>query len=483
MCSNDSCGNCYPEKKQQKSLKKLSTVILTVILLSAFSVFPLKAAGEGNKMIEWNDPKIKYIGRWESVENGIQNRFGGFCEIRFSGSSTLSVRKKTNGVTAISVDGSAAVRKELGGSQTVIADNLSSGEHTVRIFTYSQHSQPLITGFVLDSGAELLECKKNRTIEFIGDSVTEGYTGENADSHILSYAHLTAEKLGYDRSIIALGGITVTPGYGYFNDKTGMVNRYFKTRMYGDSADWDTSKFIPDIIVINLGTNDRGQVAQAKIIASYTEFLEKLRAVYPHTPIFAMVPFCHDASLTIAAEKTVQAAVTEKSLKNVYLIETASWGIDPGKDNTHPPKEEHIKAAEKLADIISYYVSNGRLPENNSGSGSNSSGSSSSPASSGSSRNSNSGGNAGISSDSGVSDSVSTETVSDTSSPEQSSSQRSDTAVSDSKTDTPKKGSALKPVLGIVSAAVFVASAGFLAYALKVTGKFEKLFKKREKEK
>ena len=56
MCSNDSCGNCYPEKKQQKSLKKLSTVILTVILLSAFSVFPLKAAGEGNKMIEWNDP-------------------------------------------------------------------------------------------------------------------------------------------------------------------------------------------------------------------------------------------------------------------------------------------------------------------------------------------------------------------------------------------------------------------------------------------
>ena len=141
------------------------------------------------------------------------------------------------------------------------------------------------------------------------------------------------------------------------------------------------------------------------------------------------------------------------------------------------------KAAEKLADIISYYVSNGRLPENNSGSGSNSSGSSSSPASSGSSRNSNSGGNAGISSDSGVSDSVSTETVSDTSSPEQSSSQRSDTAVSDSKTDTPKKGSTLKPVLGIVSAAVFAASAGFLAYALKVTGKFEKLFKKREKEK
>lgn len=432
-------------------------------------------------MIEWNDPKIKYVGRWKSVENGTQNIFGGFCEIRFSGSTSVSVKEKTNGVVAVSVDGAEAVKKELGGGQTVIADGLSVGEHTLRVFTYSQHSRPLISGFVLDKGARLLECKRNTVIEFIGDSVTEGYTGANDDSHILSYAHLTAEKLGYDRNIVALGGITITPGYGYFTDKSGMVNRYFKSEMYGEnSPEWDTSKFVPDIIVINLGTNDRGQASSEKILAAYTEFLKKLRAAYPKTPLFVMTPFCHNAALTLAVEKTV----ADTDVGNVFLVETSSWGIDPGSDNTHPPKEEHIKAAQKLADVISYYTSNGRLPEQ-----------AITPVTP------SQGGSSADNSSSKTGSGKITDTSSDGSADEAASSEEADASEADGKTDSRRKGTSslssktdntkknksdelnkrLKILLCAVSALLVAGSAGFLVYELKSSGVLKNSFKKREK--
>ncbi len=344
---------------KQSMVRALSAVIFVLILLNTVPVIS-STAKEGEQMIAWNNSMIKYFGRWQEMgDSMVQNVFGGFCELRFSGSGSVSVQPKTNGTVAVSVDGGAAIKKELGGGQTVIAENLSSGEHTVRIFTYSQHSRPVISGFVLDSEAQLLPAEKRKTIEFIGDSVTEGYTGENADSHILSYAHLTAERLGWDRNIVALGGITVTPGYGYFTDKTGMLNRYFKSEMYGENADlWDVKSFVPDMIVINLGTNDRG-ISSDKIIDSYALFLQKLREAYTNTPLFVLVPFCHDTQLAIVMEKAVEQTKAE----NVHLIETASWQIDPGSDNTHPDKEEHVKIAEKLSEILKYYSENGKLPE------------------------------------------------------------------------------------------------------------------------
>lgn len=443
---------------------------LALLTLPIFGVVTSTAAAEVNVMIGWNDPRIKYVGRWKSVESGIQNVFGGFCELRFTGSTSLSVAEKTNGVVAISVDGGAAERKELSGMPAVIAQGLSSGEHTVRIFTYGQHSRPVISGFSLDEGATLLEPVKRPSIEFVGDSVTEGYTGENADSHILSYAHLTAEQLGYDRNIVALGGITITPGYGYFSDKSGMVNRYFKAEMYGENApDWDTALFVPDMLVINLGTNDRGQASSQKITESYMEFLKKLRAAYPRTPLFVMVPFCHDAQLTVAVEKVVE----KTDVDGVYLIETASWGIDPGKDNTHPSKEEHVKAAQKLAQLLTYFAANGRLPD--------AAGSVVPPTTSQPQETSDA--NSRISSPASTeppmdmssaadreadSAPVTSEPEGETSSTEMTGTDETD---SPSQTGSSSKAVVLKIVLGTVVAAALIAAAGFLVYALRYTRK------------
>ncbi|MGW3951916.1 GDSL-type esterase/lipase family protein [Streptomyces sp. NPDC004752] len=53
-----------------------------------------------------------------------------------------------------------------------------------------------------------------------------------------------------------------------------------------------TSKYIPDYLVINLGTNDPSTGTKApNFKPAYTTFLENARTHYPDAVIFAMSPF------------------------------------------------------------------------------------------------------------------------------------------------------------------------------------------------
>jgi len=145
-------------------------------------------------------------------------------------------------------------------------------------------------------------------IEFIGNSITCGYgnmvsipdqpvgnplTGfhPHNENAYQSYAMQTARRLN------ALPMLVCYSGRGLYRNFDGDTTEtlpkiYDRIHLQNKkSKTWDHSKQIPDIIVINLGTNDYYLESQNKplndsvFIETYIQFIEKLISYYPNAKI------------------------------------------------------------------------------------------------------------------------------------------------------------------------------------------------------
>lgn len=131
----------------------------------------------------------------------------------------------------------------------------------------------LIHSLKTDGTFEIIEDKKIK-IEFIGDSITsaEGSVGAKIEQDwipmwfgcINNYAVMTARKLDADFRIIAQSGWGVlsswdnNPNYAIPNyyEKICSILKGNRNKELGTHADNDFVSWQPDIIVVNLGTND-----------------------------------------------------------------------------------------------------------------------------------------------------------------------------------------------------------------------------------
>jgi len=324
-------------------MKRLMIPMMIIAMLT--SGVAVSATEDVN--IQANDEKIRYIGRWVDNGNGAyEGSFEGEIIVKFKGTA-LRASKKSSGTVYVQVDGGEYKSAEL--SSTSLCKGLEDTVHTVRIFAAAQLSFPKVTGFTLTNGGEFLMPDKNTTIEFIGDSILEGYVRQGENSSVISYGTHTAARLGFDRNIVAFGGITVTANYGN-PDKTGMPNRYYMLKEYSatepTSEAWDTNCFVPDIIVVNLGANDSA-VPDASFILSYEMFLTKLRKSYPDTVIFVMTVF-HNRK----TEQVKKAYENQKDSK-MFLVDTSKWGTLETADGLHITADAHKFVGERLAEEIS----------------------------------------------------------------------------------------------------------------------------------
>lgn len=137
----------------------------------------------------------------------------------------------------------------------------------------------LVKGFKSDGEFMPIEDKKIK-IEFVGDSITsgEGTYGAKDDMEWLSmymsssvnYANMIGKNLNADISILSQGGWGVFTGWDN-NFNSNMPSIYEKVcgissgpvnEKLGSQRDYDFSKWQPDAIVVNLGTNDCGAFDQ-----------------------------------------------------------------------------------------------------------------------------------------------------------------------------------------------------------------------------
>lgn len=209
--------------------------------------------------------------------------------------------------------------------------------------------------------------QKDLLIEFIGDSITCAYgvEGKNqyesfrtsTENFMKSYAYLAAELLDADYSAVCFSGYGTTSGYtsdGTKNTGSLVQNLYGlcgSTRT-GLKEGWSFQPE-PDVVFINLGTNDSGYVSKApetrseEYINDYENFLADVSGHYPSSAIVCTVGIMGCADMY----PYIQEAVRRFSVKYhhdriyTYLSPTQDQELDGLGSDWHPTAATQQKNA------------------------------------------------------------------------------------------------------------------------------------------
>ena len=205
-----------------------------------------------------------------------------------------------------------------------------------------QNANVTMTGITLSSGGSLfaLAPRFSKTVEFGGDSITEGYHAINANgsaaaddvagsSGVLGWAFMQRDLCGVEVDIRGFGGASINNGNGQ-----GGVPQFGGSFPYlwsGQAKDFSKA---PDVFVFNYGGNDRSSTSAA-FIAAYVAALNQIIATYPSTPILALRPF---AGGYTGIQTDIQTAIQQcsKAGNVTYADCTAAFDTTLSVDQTHP---------------------------------------------------------------------------------------------------------------------------------------------------
>jgi len=209
-----------------------------------------------------------------------------------------------NNFFVVVVDGGmpTAFRTSQGTSTYPLATGLASGKHTISLVKRTESYDGIVQLLALTpTGGALVATPEPwaRRIEFIGDSITCGYgvlggscTNPSVDQEdwTVTAGALAAAQLHAEPTTIAYSGI------GMYRDYSGSTTNQMPTRFLLTLADIPTSTWgfttpPPDVVVIDLGTNDfaAGDPGTA-FQTTYTTFVQQeLRAHYPKAWIILAV--------------------------------------------------------------------------------------------------------------------------------------------------------------------------------------------------
>lgn len=199
----------------------------------------------------------------------------------------------------------------------LLAAGLTSGTHTIELIKRTEAfcGDVQFLGFHVEDGILLPPpAAAARRIELIGDSITCGYGNEGTnpsqyfalknENAFLAYGSLTARALNADQITIAWSGKGIVHNYG--GDTSEMMPQiYSRILPYQSALTWDSSQWIPGVVVINLGTNDFNPNPPDKtiFIATYSGFVKKIRNQYRNAHIYcALGPMLSGERLTSARE-------------------------------------------------------------------------------------------------------------------------------------------------------------------------------------
>ena len=348
-----------------------AVALLTTLVGQASTTLPVQG-----KLIPADDANIQYVGRI-CFQNPKQPRFtfpGVQINARFTGTSLRMMAKPKSGYFMVQIDEAEPFKVSFMGecdSVATLATALQRGEHQVRLMYVVEgyELKPDFRGFVLDKDGQLLAppALPERTIEFIGNSITCAYGNESVnpadhfdystENHYYGYAQMTARALDAMAHVVARSGIGVYRTYG--GPKTGtphnvMTTEYEYTNLYDRSERWDFQRYQPQVVCINLGTNDLStNNYDVKLFQqAFYRFVSQVRGHNPKAKIVLLTgSMMNGKELEIA--KKVLNEIMEDAHKNgdneVYRFDfTPHTGDLYYGADWHPSLWQHQKMAGEL---------------------------------------------------------------------------------------------------------------------------------------
>jgi lysophospholipase L1-like esterase len=344
---------------------KKTALFLFLAVMSACGCVSINIKGD-SMLVKPDNKDLAYMGRidFSSPESPRFDWPGVSIEIAFEGSQKCSVILADEGRNDFNIilDGKQAgvVKAEKGEKEYVLASGLGLGSHTIKLTkrTEAYDGVTVFKGFILDRGAKTAAVKKDRCmkIEFIGDSLTVGYGVEGDDvkcpterdykNNYLAFSSVAAREMCADYNVVAASGRGVVRNYGEETDSSAepLPVHYGKTIMNDTEDTWDFKPFVPDAVVINLGTNDfstEPKPGEAAFISGYVKLLDRVRSKYPEAHIFICVGPTQSEPF-FKCMKTMLKGIQDKKVHEVIMapLKAGDWGCD-----YHP----NVKTAARMA--------------------------------------------------------------------------------------------------------------------------------------
>lgn len=298
-----------------------------------------------------NDTNIVYSPYNWNVTSGssITNCSGAYMRFAVSGTPTaISISFDLAGLSGsvtyvMTVDGTAVTTGSVTSATTTLAVTIPSNgwpEHTVEIvftnlyggsakWTPTLDKFVKITGLTLTPTSCTLATNRRRPYNLLcyGDSILEGYSAPSSG--------VTDGRLGWGYGLgAALGaevGIVGYSGQGWTKTGVGAIPIFSTTynAVYSGVSRSFTSPSQPDLILINMGTNDNG----ADITSSMTSVLSGLLSATTTSKIVIIQQWGGTLYKT-----TMQSVIASSSAPSrITYLDTTGWlATADTADNTHP---------------------------------------------------------------------------------------------------------------------------------------------------
>lgn len=348
-------------------------LFLAAIVLAAGS-----AGCSGPTEYRADSPEIEYTGRTHAPGDGSVSFdwSGTYLTCRFTGGYlAMRVTDTKRNYYNLYIDGRLQPHPVVThgtDSLVVLARDLSFGEHLIRLQkrTEGEQGRTTIHAFTLSASGKLLpaQARRERLIEFIGDSLTCGFGTEGAgkDDPFLpetedcndAYACMLARLFDADYTLVAHSGRGLVRNYGDPEPVSAsgtLVHRVGNLYDECDTLAWDyAAARRPDAVVVNLGTNDfstRPHPSAEQFKAGYARLVDHLRRVYGPVPVVCVAPRIAPELLD-HIRAFVRESGDERLYVAAYMEDYCNGSSDLGSCG-HPNRAGQRKMAMLIAPYLS----------------------------------------------------------------------------------------------------------------------------------
>lgn len=291
------------------------------------------------------DPRIHYAGRFAPSPAGPQCAWpASSATVRFYGSA-LNVKLRESGASdefQVFVDGvpKAVLVPSAGEHVYRLLTSQTPAVHVVDLVkrTESFFGTSTFEGFQLSTPGRFGRVAPHaRKIEVIGDSISCGYGDEAPNQQVhfssktenaaMAYGAVAARDLDADYVCAAWSGKLMWP-------KNTLPEIYGRTIPTDASSVWDFSAWTPDVVVINLSTNDfaGGIPDQAGWTGAYEAFIKRVRGLYPKAEIYcAMSPMLYGKAYDTLKSYLTQICSDETAAGDAHVRLLMLPTQDPNK--------------------------------------------------------------------------------------------------------------------------------------------------------
>jgi hypothetical protein len=350
-----------------------------IFLLSIASTFCFAQ----NVVITSHDPHIRYSGRIIMRDDASELSWQGISlKINFKGTGVKATLKDEYGYDYFNVivddKAVAVIQPDSVQREYTLVSGLPVGNHKLELFKRTEWAmgKTWFYKFELDKNASILPPPppQKHKIEYFGDSISLGYavedlTGQDRgtapyENGYLSYAAIIARHFDAEFHNTSRSGIGIMVSW----DALIMPELYNRLDPTDAESKWDFSKYVPDVVVINLLQNDAWLVkipenaqfnakfgnkppTDDRIIKAYRDFVKTIRGKYPKAQIICVLGNMDAVKDGSPWPGYVQKAVAQLGDKNIYT-HFFPYKNTPG----HPGKKEQQAIADDLIAFIDQYI-------------------------------------------------------------------------------------------------------------------------------